>query len=90
MFCCNKQCQSKELTALIKAKGERSIFFRSPDTVIVNNERYIFIVNINKKPECLYGLFINSYRICSNQKPLSEVVLGYLRTHTCVGAVTQW
>jgi hypothetical protein len=81
IFCCGKACAQKEMSDLVNTHPPYQLKVKHPDTIFIGNERYFFLVDINRSPECIRGFLVDSFRTCSEYY-LSDEILSYLASHT--------
>ena len=80
IFCCCKACAQKEMSDLVNSTPKYQCKVKYPDTVLIGDAQYIFIVDINRLPWRIRGLLPESFRTCSNYV-LNHEVLYYLKSH---------
>ena len=79
IFCCNWQCKYREIYNLISIIGEK-VIFKGDSELLCKEDRYLFIVDVNKNPERIFGLLITDYRRCEHYL-VHKRVLQYCDTH---------
>jgi len=80
IFCCSWKCAEKEMHDLLNSVSEGQHVVRYSDTIFVDNDRYIFMVDINRSPERICGLIAESFRTCPEYE-LDPEIVSYFRTH---------
>jgi len=82
IFCCSRSCAQKEMHDFINSVSEAQRVVRYSDTVFVDNDRYIFMVDINRSPERIRGLIVESFRTCPKYElELDPEIVSYLKAH---------
>lgn len=81
IFCYNTKCRRQKMHGLIIKNPIRNNKTKIIDIVVINKEKYVFLIDVNSHPERLYGFIIDSYKVCPNYK-LNDRIMQYLQTHS--------
>jgi len=88
IFCCSKVCAQKEMSDLVNSTPKYQCTVKYPDTVLIGDVRYIFMVDINHSPERIYGFLPESFRTCS-EYDLDPKILSYLEARLATNQPVQ-